>query len=228
MRLKESYIAGVLEHIGQEKGFIAVRILCSRKVKVYDNNKANEIPFTAKFGDEFDKKELTLSHPLGCFAEGDKVKLSRFLGKTEDDDSFILQNLTLSKDSVCDLKALKPEKPMKDLFAIEVTGTLEHFTSEKGNVSLRIKCSAKRYTFLKDGDNNKMYEKTEAFKKTIVGIIPRDNLRPDVGIETLALYKQGDHIKLSRTVEEGDVYDFDNLTLSIDYAEPKYKARWAL
>lgn len=232
MKLTEIYVFGTLEHIGQEKGQIAVRILCNRKVKVYDNQKESETPFTAKFADEFTQEELTLSHPIGYFAEGDKVKLSRLIGKNneedDDDNHFTLKNLTLSKSTVCGLEALKPEKPTKDLFSIEALGTLEHFSLEKRKVALRIKCTKKCFTFFENGDCNKMREKEEVFEKTIVGVIPRDNLRLDLGIETLALYKKGDNIRLSLTVEEKNVYDFDNLTLAINYDTPKYKTRWAL
>lgn len=232
MKLTEIYVSGTLEHIGQEKGQIAVRMLCNRKVKVYDNKKERETSSKTMFADEFTKQELTLSHQIGYFIEGDKVKLSRLIGKNneedDDDNHFTLKNLTLSKANVCGLDALQPETPMKDLFAVEVTGILEHFTTERGKVALRIKCSEKCFTFFKDGNPNNMQEKTEAFEKTIIGIIPRDNLRLDLCIETLALYKKGDRIKLSRTVEEGDVYDFDNLTLAIGYNNPKYKAKWSL
>ena len=230
MKVTETYVVGVLEHIGQERGQIAVRILCNRKVKVYDNKKESETPFTAKFADEFTLVEITWSHPIGCFAEGDKVKLSHFISETGEDvdDRFFLKNLTLSKSAVCGLEALKPEKPTKDLFSIEALGTLEHFSLEKRKVALRIKCTKKYFTFFENGDCNKMREKEEVFEKTIVGVIPRDNLRLDLGIETLALYKKGDNIRLSLTVEEKNVYDFDNLTLSINYDTPKYKTRWAL
>jgi hypothetical protein len=232
MKLIETYVIGVLEHIGQERGRVAVRILCNRKVKVYDNQKESETPFTAKFADEFTQEELTLSHPVGYFTKGDKVKLSRFPNENEteeeNNDCFVLKNLTLSKSDVCGLKALKPEKPMKDLFSIEALGTLENLSLEKRKVTLRIKCTKKIFTFFENGDCNKMREKEEAFEKTIVGIIPRDNLRLDLCIETLVLYKTGDKVRLSCTVEEENVYDFDNLTLSINYDTPKYKTRWAL
>ena len=225
MKLKEIYIAGVLECIGQENEMIGVRINSVRKVKVYDNNKVSEIPFKTKFADEFNKKELTLSHQIGCFAEGDKVKLSRFIGPTEDADRFVLQDLTLSTADVCGLDELTPKQPIKDLFSVEVIGTLERISPAKGNVALRIICSQKHFTFFKDGDNNKMYGKTETFKKTIIGVIKKDDLRYDLCIETSVLYKRGDRIRLSHAVEEGDSYDLDNLTLSLNYGNHTYTTK---
>ena len=180
MKLTEIYVSGILEHIGQENGQIAVRIRCNRKGKVYDNNKESEIASKVMLADEFTKQELTLSHPIGYFTEGDKVKLSRLIGKNNDDNHFTLKNQTLSKANVCGVDALRPKTPMKDLFAVEIIGTLEHFTVESGKVALRIKCSEKCFTFFKDGNPNSMQEKTEAFEKTIVCIVPRDNLRLDL------------------------------------------------
>jgi len=226
MNLTETYIVGVLEHIRQEKGKIAIRIFCSRKVKVYDGKRELETSFKANFCDEFNKKGISLSHPIGCFAPGDKVKLSRFWGEDEEDDCFALKNLTLSKNDVCGLDALKPQAPTEELFSIEVKGKLECILSEGGKVALRIKCSEKRYVFF--DKNNQRHEKAEVFEKTVFGVIPKDNLRLDLNLETLAIYKNGDEVRLSRTVEEDDTYDFDNLTLSVDYAKSNYKTRIAL
>lgn len=226
MKLVSIYVVGELEYIAQHQGNIIIRTRRNRKVKVYEGGKELEEPFKGLCA-VIPKKQTNLSHPIGIFSEGDKVRLTRFVDEKEDfkdnydydeeDDEvdngkYRLENLTLSKLS--GLEALEPKKSDGQPFSIGVIGTLVRLGYNRGkNVAIRINCSKKIYTFF--DKNNKMSKKEAAFEKTIYGEIPKDELRLDLCIDTYAVYKEGDTVSLSR-LSEGS-FDLDNLTMSIMY-----------
>lgn len=222
MKLTCIYVVGVLESIAQERGTIVVRISCNRKVKMY-GEKELENPFKTKLYGEFSTKEITLSHSAAAFVEGDTVKLTRFFDD-ERENRFYLKNLSLAKLAKLDELAL--EKPDEELFSVEVKAFLEHIAKTKeGKVVLRLKCWEKTLVFF---DENQDYrEQKSAFDKTIYGVIPRDQLRLDICIDSLAAYKKGDKVRLSRLCDDGS-FDLDNLTLSLDNEKTGYKTQWAL
>lgn len=221
MKLTSSYVVGVLEHINQSNGLIIVRTKDNRKVKVFDKDQEMDEP--EPFGDlcmQISKKKVTLSHPIEFFAEGDEVRVTRFYK----DGTFGLDNLTIPKLRTLD--ELLPKTLDKELFNVEIKGNIVHICrmKGKGKVVLRIKCFQRSYGFVDD----EYSDKVEEFKETICGEIPIDHLRLGLGMESIAAYKKGDKVNLSRTCFEDNMYDFDNLTLSLFYATPKYKSQWDL
>lgn len=225
MKQTEAYVVGELEFIGRKNGKIAVRIKnCGPKVKVYGIREI-ESPFEGNIYGEFGKDDIKLSHLLVSFAQGDKVKLIRHFGDDDDEyDVYTLENLTLSSEEIGGLDELEP-KSCEIPFCIEVNGTLLHIGWGRTKISLRLKCSQRKLVFF--DENTNMSEKKEAFEKIIYGEIPMDMLRLDIGIDTLAAYKDGDKVSLSRLTDDGS-FDLDNLTLAVSHAKPKYKSQWEL
>ena len=128
---------------------------------------------------------------------------------------------------MCGLEKAFPENADSEkgeLFSVDVEGTLEHIAWNKKSVALRIKCSTRKYDFF--ADNGHESDKTEAFKKEVYLEIKREELRLDIGIETLSAFKKGDKVCLSRLVDTGS-FDLYNLTLG-GYAKSHYKATWTL
>lgn len=225
MRLKSTYVVGELELIAQEKGQIFVRMKnCGPRVKVYDGDRELESSFAMKIYGEFSQQQLTLSHSLMSFAEGDKVKLiRRFDG--EEDDKFTLKNLSLLSKKLGGLDDLKP-KPEDKVFSVDVKGRLEYLAWNRTMVAIRMKCYKRIYVSF--GANQEMFKQSEDFEKGIFVEIPRTSLCTDIGVETLAAYKKGDEVCLSHIVEDSTSFDFDNLTLSVCHAKPNYKSPWSL
>lgn len=224
MELTATYVVGNLELIGQENGRIAVRIKnCGTKTRVYGTKKVLGNHCEGSIYGEFSKDKIKLSHPVRSFAQGDKVKLIRHYGDNEDDDRYTLKNLTLASKEIAGLNELEPKSGEKP-FSIDVIGTLLHIGWGPTKVYLRLKCCQKKLIFF--DEKRKSSEKTETFEKEIYGEIPKDALRLDLCIETLAAYKKGDKVCLSR-VEDGS-FDFDNLTLSVCHSKPKYHSAMSL
>jgi len=230
MKLIESYVVGKLELIAQQRSKIIVRIVdCGNAVRVYgDKELEQEHSFGQVYGD-FHKNEITLSHPLTVFKEGDKVKLSRIPGEHDENDKFSLENLTLSKSHACTLEEAfstegAPTVQGKELFSIEIHGVLERLQKGNGKVAFRLKSNEKTYVFF-DNDTNQT-NKTQVFDKTVYAEIPMEKLLYDVTLLSIS-YKEGDKVSLSGMVNE-DFYNLDNTTLAIGYGNPNYKSRWDL
>ena len=228
MELTQIYVIGELEHIAQVDGNIAIRIQCTRKVHVYKSKEA-ELPFRVKLCAELSVKSVKLSHFMELFAKGDKVKFTRIpadcdsYDDEEDYDSYSLENLTLNKAEDID-KAI-PKHPEQGEFCIDVDAVLKRLETKRGKIYLRLECRKRNHVFF--DEHNNMSKKNEIFEKTVCGVIAKDHIRTDIGLRSLAAYKEGDKVVLSRPHDD-DYFDFDNRTLFVFTANPKYKTQYDL